>query len=847
MERDKRKKSKIPSLFGGNGENMNRKTVQPRSQSDGFTEQKLFMYEAGQTSSKQVYGTPMKTLLAKEMLNETSAKKRSPSLIAKLMGLDGLPSPQPLHKPQKRASENSKSTPKRNEKSYNHQSDRKTTVEQQHFKDVYEDPEASHVGNQLYSPQFTTKRRSTKLELGYIQERCDEMLRESIAIKNKLERVDSNSDLMLSFLHKDQQDIPYGYLCNQITVLKPSNAVRHALSNGKVLKETMNYRVPVSHQRNESCHSNHNFRKSSRYQPERKDANAISPTRIVVLKPNVAKIYNDTESELYTGPPSEFRSSRHKSKEARDIARQITSQMKEGFESGHINLFDSGFLEYASASASESEMMAVSSRNSFHQSARAVRQRRSHSNMSESAMIKEAKKRMSQRWKTHGYKDMGMVGKSSTLEEMLSVPNSETRHVKTGYVVRPVGPVGVSDEYGWRDEYLRNTSRSRSLSPSCRNRSHKTSNYHEANADEKIMVHNEPVNRGKSKGVKGKFSHREESRSMNLRSYSERCRSSQHCNACSHEFGEVSPTETCFENEDPVEQELLISDIQNATAKPTSVIDVCMLGDEDSFAVEEDSLNSQEPWTANSQGTVCTQLSGPEPESSEGSKEFDQNGQTSVLEVPPTEDVSSGSECFERVSSQLHELRKQLHLLKMESGSHYDSPNDEEIEQRSSSFTVSESENWESAYLTELLQNSGFYDHDPYTFITTFYSVDCPIDPCLFDHLEKKYSQDPAVSRSERRLFHDRVNEAMCVLSKIMLSTPLGQREIQIALIEIGFEDQLQKLLAKQEKEANGEYYDISMDNDPDWFQPVNAIDVVGKQIAEMLVSELVLEIASGW
>ncbi|KAI7746272.1 hypothetical protein M8C21_000437 [Ambrosia artemisiifolia] len=848
MERDKRKKSKIPCLFGGNGENLNRKTVQARSQRDGFTQEKMFMYEAGQTSSKQVYGTPMKTLLAKEMLNETTVKRRSPSLIAKLMGLDGLPSPQPLHRQQKKASENSKSTAKRNEKSFNHQSDRKTTMDQQHFKDVYEDPEASHVGNQLYSPQYTAKRRSTKMELGYIQERCDEMLRESIAIKTKLERVDSNSDLMLGFLHKDQRDSPYGSVCNHITVLKPSNAVRHG-SNGKVLKEAVNYRVPVSHQRNEdghlgySCHSNHNSRKPSRYQPERKEANAISPTRIVVLKPNVAKMYSDTESELYKGPPSEFRSSRHKSKEARDIARQITSQMKEGFESGQINLFESDFMEYASASASESELMAVSSRNSFHQSARAARPRRSRSNMSESAVIKEAKKRMSQRWKNHGYKDMGMLGKSSTLEEMLSVPNSDTRHSKTGY---SVGPVGVNDEYGWRDEHLINTSRSRSLSPSSCNRSHKTSNYREANVDEKIMVHNEPVIRGKSKGVKGQFSHREESRSVNFRSYSERCQSCQNCNARSHEFGKVSPTETCFENEDPVKQALLISDIQNVTMKPTSVIDVCMLGDADTFSIEEDSLNLQEPWTANSQGAVCSQLSGPELESSEGSKEFDQHGQTSVFEVPLTEDVSSGSECFERVSSQLHELRKQLHLLKMESGSHYDSPNDEETEQRSSSFTVSDSEHWESTYLTDLLHYSGFYDHDPFTFITTFYSLDCPIDPCLFDHLEKKYSQDPTVSRSERRLFHDRVNEAMCVLSTIMLSSPLGQRGMQITLIELGFEDQLQKLLSKQEKEANEEFEDISMDNDLDWFQPVSEIDVLGKQIAEMLVNELVLETTSG-
>ncbi|KAL8247389.1 hypothetical protein R6Q59_008605 [Mikania micrantha] len=846
MERDKRKKSKIPCLFGGNGENTNRKTVQSKSQSDVFTEQKLFMYEVGQTSLKQVYGTPMKTLLAKEMLNETSAKKRSPSLIAKLMGLDGLPSPQPLHRQQKRSPENSKIVAKMNEKPFKHQLNKKTTMEQQHFKDVYEDPEASHVVNQLYSPQFTAKRRSTKLELGYIQERCDELIRESIAIKTKLERVDSNSDLMLNFLQKDQQETAFDSLCNQITVLKPSNTARNG-SNGKVLKETVNYHAPVSHQRNEdgrlgySCLGNNNSHKSSRYQPERKDAIAISPTRIVVLKPNVAKMYNDAGSELYKGSPSEYRSSRHKSKEAREIARQITSQMKEGFESGHINLFDSGFKEFASVSACESEMMAVSSRNSFHQS---VKARRSRSNMSESAVIKEAKRRMSQRWNSHVYKDLGMGGNGSTLKEMLSIPNSETRHSKIGYMV---GPVGISDEFGERDEYHRNTSRSRSFSPSSRNRNHKTSNYREANADEKIIVHNEPVNRGRCKGVKGKLNQREESRSKNLRPLSKRCQSSRHCNACSHEFNIVSPTETYFENEDPVEQELLIYDIQNANKKAASVIDVCMLGDADSYPVDEDSLNSQESSIANSQGSVCIQLSGPDPESSEGSKEFDQHGQTSVLEIPLTEDVSSGSDCFERVSSQLHELRKQLHLLKMESGSMSDSPNDEETEQRSSSFTVSESENWESTYLTDLLQYSGFYDHDPHAFITTFYSVDCPVNPQLFDRLEKKHSQNPTVSRSDRRLFHDRVNEAMLVLSKIMVSSPLAQKGIQMTLIEIEFENQLQRLLAKQEKEANEEFEDICMDKDLDWFQPVNEIEVVGRQIAEVLVNELLLEVARGW
>lgn len=43
----------------------------------------------------------------------------------------------------------------------------------------------------------------------------------------------------------------------------------------------------------------------------------------------------------------------------------------------------------------------------------------------------------------------------------------------------------------------------------------------------------------------------------------------------------------------------------------------------------------------------------PEPELSVSSKEADHPSPLSVLEVPFTEDASSGSECFERVSAGL--------------------------------------------------------------------------------------------------------------------------------------------------------------------------------------------------
>lgn len=278
-------------------------------------------------------------------------------------------------------------------------------------------------------------------------------------------------------------------------------------------------------------------------------------------------------------------------------------------------------------------------------------------------------------------------------------------------------------------------------------------------------------------------------------------------------------------------------------------------------------------------------MSGPEPESSEGSKEVDQCGQlSSVLEASPTEDVSSGSDCFEGVSTRLlgnyifftlfsthksnllnsfyffsnyfSELRKQLHLLKMESESTYDSQNDEEVEQESS-LTILESENWESMYFIDFLKGCGFYDHDTYTFMCTWYNNNSQdkdngnpteTDTWLFDYLEKKYCEGWSVSRSERRLFYDRIREALFDISKTRVScwwVGIAERGIQMKLTEIGFEDQVQKVLGKQEKEAMEDFEETCIDKDFDWFVAVNEIDVVGKKMVEMLVNDLVLEIVN--
>ena len=62
----------------------------------------------------------------------------------------------------------------------------------------------------------------------------------------------------------------------------------------------------------------------------------------------------------------------------------------------------------------------------------------------------------------------------------------------------------------------------------------------------------------------------------------------------------------------------------------------------------------QESVLGQSERTSSLKCLGPEPESSESSKEADHLSPVSVLEVSFAEDLSSSSDCFETVNAQLN-------------------------------------------------------------------------------------------------------------------------------------------------------------------------------------------------
>lgn len=530
------------------------------------------MLDLGKSSSKRVTGTPIKKLLAEEMAKEGESKRRPPSIVAKLMGLEGMPSPQNIGRQQRRFSDscqhrNEQIDPRRRKQLFDEQSSKRSSMEHQEFKDVYEDLEASHVANRRHSSRWNETGRYATPDMALIQQKfmdakrlsTDERFQNSKEFNDTLEALDSNKELLLKYLQepdslfvKHLQDLQVdtaSSTCSHIAVLKPSNSVKYegcAKSSKSVRGGSCKQSISLQKERldglllqSQHRHSGHNSQKSSPVLSEGKEEN-ILPTRIVVLKPNLGITQNDLTSVPYhpdvrkhaqyhraspggAGAEEEKNSSKNmgisrpKSNEARDIAREITRRMRDSFGpfDGRDAYFrGSGVKGYAgdesscdvyeSDSTGESDITTLSGRKSSGRG----NLKKSSSLGSESSVGREAKKRLSERWKmTQYYQDIEMAGKSSTLGEMLSLPDGGTNcdtmvHIEEA-TNEPGGrkrttewdfPLGISSRDGWKDVCINDSSGYRSTSPPFCSKKHRTRARREVFSNKQHSISKEPVN-----------------------------------------------------------------------------------------------------------------------------------------------------------------------------------------------------------------------------------------------------------------------------------------------------------------------------------------------------------------
>ncbi|CAA7390613.1 unnamed protein product [Spirodela intermedia] len=381
----------------------------------------------GSLPARRSGGTPMKMLIAHEMSKETENKQKPPGVVARLMGLDALPAQQPAASPQGEALVRGQ---------------QEKSAQQDVCKDVYEvwpqQPQPSYCRDQQLP--LPSEKRMDLVRQKFMEAKrlaTDQRLLQSKEFQDALEVLSSNRDLFLKFLEEpnslfshhlqELQGSPEAMAAPQtkrITVLKPSKSVE--AENGKDNPRRHHHQVAEDDQSEKKRVG----RGSGFVQP--KVESLPQPTRIVVLKPSPRKPQDPPN------PATGFADG------SRDVAKEITRQMRESLSGNRrddtllSSVLSNGYIgDESSFNRSDNEWCRPTSRYSWDHVNRfgspfslSSVSRASYS--PESSVIREAKKRLSERWamvasggSSSRDQQRQVRRSSSTLGEMLAIPEKK--------------------------------------------------------------------------------------------------------------------------------------------------------------------------------------------------------------------------------------------------------------------------------------------------------------------------------------------------------------------------------------------------------------------------------------
>lgn len=463
-----------------------------------------------------------------------------PNVVARLMGLDVLPSPEVIHRPQKTLAGNNrhKSSPRRSQsddhlceaQSY-HQ---KGSVEQPQFKDVFED---------------------TSKKLG--------------ASKNPKVELHQQSDSLIPE-HPCRHRSPSSY---QISVLKPSNPGKQktkaegwkAERGSQVKDDIVSQLIHVDDflRRTYGSPDSQNSAKSSIIPADKKSESDIIPKRIVILKPNYVVAQNASNSFL--SPDSSnfdfsdysnhkdyastlkseyyfrdmeirkdvvnFRKPRSRkvtkrvlkaTRDMRDTSSYMMNNRDTANKFGENTGNDIGVVINSIPSYVDMRDLYDFSGNVFANESEGMKS--TSCDLRESFVTSEAKKRLLARLKkAQKYKDardnskesmlrdVGVNGKKITLGEMLSTRDANIRNLD-------VKMSGINRRDGWNDSYSIPSSSSRSVHTLHGRTSEKQNADGEFHVDDKLLIPKDATNQYRRKVAKRYSKKKDKSTIKNSRS-----------------------------------------------------------------------------------------------------------------------------------------------------------------------------------------------------------------------------------------------------------------------------------------------------------------------------------------
>lgn len=342
-----------------------------------WMEDKPLEYELKRSPSyKKSNGTPVKMLIAQEMSKEVESKQKPPTVVARLMGLDGLPGLQPVSTVQEsypegyfqNASTKLESMPRNlhedkgfldKQVHYDIHPSNSYNQEKTDYKDVYEVWQQSskinrtkdQLGQKGRCEESTNEKKMALVRQKFIEAKrlaTDEKLRQSREFQEALEVLSSNRDLFLKFLQEPNSLFSKNLYelhsasspqMKHITVLKPSKMMETDQLSGPELKPEKESKKHHDVEGNRWDRYKPNW--DSTFDNQRAD-NTSQPTRIVVLKPSLGKTHDI--KAVVSSPISSPRLIHNRdicgdyegdsARGSREIAKEITRQMRESLSSG---------------------------------------------------------------------------------------------------------------------------------------------------------------------------------------------------------------------------------------------------------------------------------------------------------------------------------------------------------------------------------------------------------------------------------------------------------------------------------------------------------------------------------
>ncbi|KAJ6842833.1 uncharacterized protein M6B38_298810 [Iris pallida] len=308
-------------------------------------EENFIGLEFRSTSSKKASRAPTNALIDREISQEMEIRRSSPSLVARLMGLDSLPPSVAPYKHKERAHSCQK-TPSfgfHEKNAANEGYSRWTNTDEYHkCKDVFEVRETLKVDKHTNQPIPKVKSlKQSEKDMDFTKQKLmdakylstDDHYQQSKEHNETLEVLDSDEDHVLNFHEEPNmhlQDLmcsPPSPHANKITVLKPSKGTKNETS--EIWQKSERYAQRRSHKKNGDISSsrksetrpvNQSLKEHGQSLPFKLPnfqhtgkAKDLEPAQIVILKPSLEKAWGNAKTVPLARPSEdEFSLRRHK-------------------------------------------------------------------------------------------------------------------------------------------------------------------------------------------------------------------------------------------------------------------------------------------------------------------------------------------------------------------------------------------------------------------------------------------------------------------------------------------------------------------------------------------------------